>query len=41
VGRLPRRPRVDVLRTPDERFAGLPDWPYEPRYVEVDSLAQD
>jgi len=24
-----------VLRTPDERFAGLPDWPYEPRYAEV------
>lgn len=26
---------VEVLRTPDERFAGLPDWPYEPSYTEV------
>jgi haloalkane dehalogenase len=24
-----------VLRTPDERFAGLPDFPFAPRYVEV------
>ncbi len=29
---------MDVLRTPDERFAGLPGWPYAPRYVEVDGL---
>ncbi len=27
---------MDVVRTPDERFADLPDWPYEPRHVEVD-----
>src|SRR3954449_994287 len=27
---------VEVLRTPDERFAELPDFPYEPRPVEVD-----
>jgi haloalkane dehalogenase len=27
---------VEVLRTPDERFAELPDFPYEPRHVEVD-----
>ncbi|TQN35734.1 haloalkane dehalogenase [Blastococcus colisei] len=27
---------MEVLRTPDERFTGLPDFPYEPRYVEVD-----
>jgi haloalkane dehalogenase len=26
---------VEKLRTPDERFAGLPDFPFEPRYVEV------
>lgn len=26
---------MDILRTPDERFADLPDFPYEPRYVEV------
>jgi haloalkane dehalogenase len=24
-----------VLRTPDERFAGLEQWPYEPKYVDV------
>jgi haloalkane dehalogenase len=29
---------MDVLRTPDERFADLPDFPFAPRYVEVDSL---
>ena len=29
---------VDFLRTPDDRFADLPDFPYEPRYVEVDGL---
>jgi haloalkane dehalogenase len=26
---------VDVLRTPDERFADLPDFPYAPSYVHV------
>ena len=26
---------MHVLRTPDERFADLPDWPYEPGYVTV------
>lgn len=26
---------VDILRTPDARFAGLPDFPYAPRYVQV------
>lgn len=25
---------IKALRTPEERFANLPDWPYEPRYVE-------
>ena len=25
-----------ILRTPDERFADLPGYPFEPRYVEVD-----
>jgi haloalkane dehalogenase len=29
---------MEVLRTPDERFAGLPDWPFAPHYVEVDGL---
>jgi haloalkane dehalogenase len=27
---------MEVLRTPEERFADLPGFPYEPRYVEVD-----
>lgn len=26
---------MNVLRTPDERFAALADFPYEPRYVEI------
>jgi haloalkane dehalogenase len=26
---------MESLRTPDERFAGLPDWPWEPRYADV------
>jgi haloalkane dehalogenase len=26
---------MGVLRTPDERFAGLPGYPFEPRYVQV------
>jgi haloalkane dehalogenase len=24
-----------TLRTPDERFVGLPDYPFEPNYVEI------
>lgn len=27
---------MELLRTPDERFAALPEFPYEPRYVQVD-----
>lgn len=27
-----------ILRTPDERFESLPDFPYEPRYVNVNGL---
>ncbi len=26
---------MDVLRTPDDRFEGLPDWPYRPHYTTV------
>ncbi|HLZ73786.1 haloalkane dehalogenase [Phenylobacterium sp.] len=26
---------MEILRTPDERFAGLADWPYAPRYATV------
>jgi haloalkane dehalogenase len=29
---------VDVFRTPDEQFAGLPDYAFEPRYTEQDGL---
>jgi haloalkane dehalogenase len=29
---------MDVVRTPDARFEGLPGWPYEPRYVEISGL---
>ena len=29
---------MDVYRTPDERFAGLPEFPYEPHYLEQDGL---
>ena len=29
---------MDVYRTPDERFAGLPAYGFEPRYVEQDGL---
>jgi len=29
---------MKLLRTPDERFENLPDFPYEPRYLEVDEI---
>jgi haloalkane dehalogenase len=29
---------MDVLRTPDERFANLLDYPYEPNYADVEGL---
>ena len=28
---------MDVLRTPDERFAKLPGYPFEPNYVDIDA----
>jgi haloalkane dehalogenase len=31
-------PEGSVLRTPEERFADLPGFPYEPNYVEVEGL---
>jgi haloalkane dehalogenase len=31
---------MDILRTPDERFAGLPDWPHAPRYLDHGDLRQ-
>src|ERR1700749_3516167 len=29
---------MNVLRTPEDRFAGLPDFGYPPRYADVDGL---
>ncbi len=29
---------MSVFRTPDERFENLPDYPYDPNYVDVDGL---
>lgn len=29
---------MKLLRTPDERFENLPDFPFEPHYVEVDNI---
>jgi haloalkane dehalogenase len=29
---------LDVYRTPDERFEDLPDFPWEPRYRDVDGV---
>jgi haloalkane dehalogenase len=31
---------VDFVRTPDIYFENLSDWPYEPKYVEIDGLRQ-
>lgn len=31
-------PEGSVLRTPDHRFQNLPDFPYEPKYVDVEGL---
>ncbi|MEI8051827.1 MAG: haloalkane dehalogenase [Actinomycetes bacterium] len=29
---------METIRTPDERFVDLPDFPFEPHYVEIDDL---
>jgi haloalkane dehalogenase len=29
---------MPIIRTPDERFENLPEWPFEPRYVEINGL---
>ena len=29
---------MDILRTPDDRFASLPGWPYSPRYLQQGAL---
>ena len=31
-------PKGSVLRTPEERFASVPDFPYQPKYVEIEGL---
>jgi haloalkane dehalogenase len=31
---------IEFVRTPDACFENLPDWPYEPQYVEIDGLRQ-
>ena len=31
---------VEFVRTPDSCFEALPDWPYDPHYVEIDELRQ-
>lgn len=32
---------MEILRTPAERFVGLPDWPYTPHLTEVAAVADD
>jgi hypothetical protein len=31
-------PFKGILRTPDSRFEGLPDYPFSPNYTEIDGL---
>jgi haloalkane dehalogenase len=38
AGIAPTWPKGSVLRTPEERFCDLPDFPYEPHYVEIEGL---
>ena len=38
AGIRPEWPAGSVLRTPEERFANLPKFPYAPRYVEIEGL---
>ena len=32
---------MEILRTPDDRFAGLPDYPFEPNYAEIPADPDD
>ncbi len=32
---------MQILRTPDERFAGLPDYPFDPNYAEIAAVPGD
>ena len=36
ASRYPRE--MEILRTPDERFAGLPGYPFAPHYAEIGEL---
>ena len=38
--RLTTASGIEFVRTPDACFDDLPDWPYEPHYVEIDGLRQ-
>ncbi|MBI5967518.1 MAG: alpha/beta fold hydrolase [Deltaproteobacteria bacterium] len=38
AGIRPTWPEGSVLRTPEDRFANLPGFPYEPHYVEIEGL---
>jgi haloalkane dehalogenase len=38
AGVHPTWPKGAVLRTPEDRFANLPGFPYEPHYVEIEGL---
>src|SRR5690606_30238268 len=31
------RSPMEIRRTPDERFVDLPEWPFAPRYVEIEA----
>jgi len=39
--RAPDEPGAGVVRTPDERFAGIAGYPFEPNYVTVDAPGVD
>ena len=38
AGIAPNWAKDSVLRTPEDRFENLPDFPYEPRYVDIEGL---
>ncbi|MSX54202.1 MAG: haloalkane dehalogenase, partial [Actinobacteria bacterium] len=32
---------MQILRTPDDRFAGLPDFPFAPNYADITAIPGD
>src|SRR5690606_4968364 len=32
------RRAMEILRTPDDRFADLPDFPWQPKYVDINGM---